>query len=283
MFPSFETSSEERSPWDLVCLEDPGIGFDCSFGRFKDPQLISVAASRKDMLGSKDLDDLSDIKQAIDHACLNECDNDCDGGDSSDADKLLEQGHQGKPPLNRLGKPASFPSGVSPPEDDEIETSLRWIFSEDLVLSPCSHSISLPTPLMLVSALKGSREKQGLPAKELRVTWAPDVYDPVPTSALHTVRGKKQQKSKKSYDKKKNGKKVQKGNSSRGGNGGSKSHKHSRRGGASSDRWYDYKPLEVNTSGNLDVFKVGGTDPYCGSSFLKVTPTKVHYSMAEAL
>ncbi|GMJ03078.1 hypothetical protein HRI_003977000 [Hibiscus trionum] len=262
MFPSSETSSKERSSW------------------FKDPQLLSVAALRKDMLGSKEVDDLSDIKQAIDHACLNECDNECDGGDSSVVDELLEQGYQSKPPLICLGKSASFPSGVSPPKDDEIETSLRLIFSEDSVQSHSSRSISSPTPLKLVSALKGSREKQGLPTKELRVTWAPDVYDPLPTSALHTVRGKKQQKSKKIYEKKKNGKKVQKGNSSR----GSKSNnKHFRRGAVSSDRWYDYKPLEVDTSGSLDVLKVGSTDPYCGTSFLKVSTTRMHYSMTEAL
>ncbi|GMI69788.1 hypothetical protein HRI_000648100 [Hibiscus trionum] len=240
------------------------------------------------MLGSKEVVDLSEIKQAILHACLNEYDNECDGGDTSDVDDLLEQGHQSKPRLMCLGKSASFPSGVSPPEDDdEIETSLKWIFSEDSAQSPCSHSISLPTPLKLVSALKGSREKQGLPKKEMRVTWAPDVYDPPPTSVLHTVRGKKQQKSKKNYDKKKNGKKVQKGNNySRGGNGGGKiNNRHFRRGASSSGKWYNYKPLEVevDTSGNLDVFKVGSTDPYCGTSFLKISPTRMHYSVAEAL
>ncbi|XP_039068271.1 uncharacterized protein LOC120214453 [Hibiscus syriacus] len=215
------------------------------------------------------------------HACLNEF----DGGDTSDVEDLLDQGHQSKPPVNCLGKSASFPSRFSPPEDDDddIETSLRWIFCEDSVQSPCSRSISLPTPLKLVSALKGSRGKQGLPTKELRVTWASDVYDPLPTSVLHTVRAKKQ-KSKKIYDKKKHGKKSKKSNnSSRGGNGGCKSNKHFRRGSsasASSDRWYDYKPLEVDTSGNLNVFKAGSTDPYCGTSFLKTSPTTMHYSVA---
>ncbi|XP_039066020.1 uncharacterized protein LOC120211593 isoform X2 [Hibiscus syriacus] len=195
-----------------------------------------------------------------------------------------KEGYQRKPPMKCLGNSASFPSGVSLPEDDDIETSLRWIFSEDSVQSPCPPSISLPSPLKLVSALKGSREKQGLPTKELRVTWAPDVYDPLPTSVLHTVSRKKQQKSKKIYDKKKNGKKVKKGNnSSRGGSGGSKTNKHFRRGFTSSDRWYDYKPLEVDSSGNLNVFKVGSTDPYCGTSFLKTSPTTMHYSVAEVL
>ncbi|XP_039013436.1 uncharacterized protein LOC120143089 [Hibiscus syriacus] len=223
------------------------------------------------MLGSKEVDDVSEINQAILHVCLNEYDNECDGGYSSNADDLLELGHQ--------SKPVSFPSDASPLEDDDIGTSLRWIFSEDAVKSPCSS-----TSLKLVSALKGSREKQGLPSKERRVTWAPDVYDPLPTSVSHTVRGKKHQRSRKNHDKKKNGKKVQKGNNySRGGNGGGKSHKHSRRGAASLDRWYDYKPLEAGTSGNLDVFKDGTTDPYCGTTFLKTSPTTMHYSVGEAL
>lgn len=37
----------------------------------------------------------------------------------------------------------------------------------------------IPT-LNLVSALKGSREKEGKPAQECRVSWDPDVYDPIP-------------------------------------------------------------------------------------------------------
>ncbi|KZV51783.1 hypothetical protein F511_11471 [Dorcoceras hygrometricum] len=44
---------------------------------------------------------------------------------------------------------------------------------------------SLPTPVKLVSAMKGNREKQGIPNKKLSVKWAPDVYDPVPASVSH--------------------------------------------------------------------------------------------------
>ncbi|XWS59780.1 hypothetical protein CRYUN_Cryun08bG0150800 [Craigia yunnanensis] len=237
-----------------------------------------------DTLGSREVDDLSDINQAILRTCLNEYDNESDGDDTSNVEELHEQGHQSKPPQKFLGKCASFPCAVSPPEEDvEIETALQRILSEDTVQSPCSRSISLPTPLKLVSALKGSREKQGLSPKKLTVTWAPDVYDPLPTSVLHTVRSKKQQKSKKNNDKKKNGKKGQKSNnSSRGG----KDKKQFRRGSGSSDRCY--KPLEVEdrivkASGDLDDFKVGSPDPYCGSSFLKKSPTRMHYSVAEAL
>lgn len=39
-----------------------------------------------------------------------------------------------------------------------------------------------------VSAMKGSREKRGVtPPQKLTVKWAPDVYDPVPSSISHTV------------------------------------------------------------------------------------------------
>ncbi|XP_073275857.1 uncharacterized protein [Primulina huaijiensis] len=41
------------------------------------------------------------------------------------------------------------------------------------------------TPAKLVSAMKGNREKQGIPTKKLSVTWASDVYDPVPASVSH--------------------------------------------------------------------------------------------------
>ncbi|XP_022747736.1 uncharacterized protein LOC111297307, partial [Durio zibethinus] len=188
--------------------------------------------------------------------------------DANDVEELLKQGHQSKLPQNCLGK------CVSP--DDEIETALQRIFSED----------SVPTPLKLVSALKGSREKQGLSPKKLTVTWAPDVYDPPPTSVLHTVRGKKQQKSKKNNDKKKNGKKGQKGSYSTRGSVGRKDSKQFCRGRGNSDRCYKLLEVEdriVNTSGDLDDFNVGSPDPHCGSSFLKMSPTRMHYSVAEAL
>ncbi|XP_073052593.1 uncharacterized protein [Primulina eburnea] len=41
------------------------------------------------------------------------------------------------------------------------------------------------TPVKLVSAMKGNREKQGIPTKKLSVTWDSDVYDPVPASVSH--------------------------------------------------------------------------------------------------
>ncbi|CAI9780134.1 unnamed protein product [Fraxinus pennsylvanica] len=82
----------------------------------------------------------------------------------------------------------------------------------------CSRSISLPTSSKLVSAMKGSREKQGIPPEELSVTWAPDVYDPVPTAASHVSSNKNHRHR---SDSKRYGKNKQKGGgkSSRGSKG----------------------------------------------------------------
>ncbi|XP_073310708.1 uncharacterized protein [Primulina huaijiensis] len=55
-----------------------------------------------------------------------------------------------------------------------------------------SQSISLPKSSKIVSAMKGSREKQGIEPKKVSVTWAPDVYDPVPTAASHVPSNKNQ-------------------------------------------------------------------------------------------
>ena len=121
---------------------------------------------------------------------------------------------------------------------------------------------------------------------KLTVKWAPDVYDPVPTLVSHTVRNKKQPKSRKKKSEKKNGKKGQKGNSSRGGS--SKDKKQFRKLGGTSELCY--KSLEphdkvievIEASTELDALDVRSQDSYCGTSFLKKSVTEVHFSVAEA-
>lgn len=136
--------------------------------------------------------------------------------------------------------------------------------------------------------MKGGREKHGASLKKLTVTWAPDVYDPAPTSVSHSVKGKKHQKYKNNRKNwKKDGKKGHKGNSSRG-----KDKKQVRKvasGIPSAERYY--KPLdccgrlEEANDGGFDDMTVGSPDPqsYCGSSFLKKSITEMHYPVAEAL
>ncbi|KDP35593.1 hypothetical protein JCGZ_09031 [Jatropha curcas] len=196
-----------------------------------------------------------------------------DGDDNSDAEEGCEELEPYGPELV-----SKRPENCAADEDNEPETALELLFSEQSV------QISLP----LVSAMKGSREKLGASPRKLTVSWAPDVYDPIPNSLSHTVKGK-QKKSRRDKDKdnnnnyKKNGKKGQKGNS-RGGAGG-KDKKQLRKAGGRSNK--GYKTLNtcdgmVDSSDELGEFDVGSPD-YCGSSFLKNSPTKFHYSVAEAL
>ena len=77
---------------------------------------------------------------------------------------------------------------------------------------------SQQTPVVLIPAIKGSREKHGLSLKKSSVSWAEDVYDPPPSIASHTRNKKQQQHKSKSKDNhKKAGKKGQKNSSSRSG------------------------------------------------------------------
>ncbi|XP_027177526.1 uncharacterized protein LOC113776537 [Coffea eugenioides] len=150
---------------------------------------------------------------------------------------------------------------------------------------PYPRSISLPTPLKLVSAMKGSREKQGAPPQKLTVTWAADVYDPVPTSVSHVPSSKPQRYR---NDNRRNGKNKLKasGKTSRGNRG--KDKKQSRKGGGRSNR--SFKPVDDEGNGacfsgphrNAIDFDVGSPDPFCGQSFLKKSVTSIHFSVTEA-
>lgn len=144
--------------------------------------------------------------------------------------------------------------------------------------------VLLQTPLKLVSAIKGSRQKLGSQPRKLTVTWAPDVYDPVPTAVSHVPNKGQCHKS----GKKKNGKNKQKNNgkSSRGSKG--KDKKQARKHGGNSQ--ISYHPLDDSnitaSSGEVQSsvvdFDIGRPDPFCGSSFLRKSITKLHFPVAEA-
>lgn len=136
-----------------------------------------------------------------------------------------------------------------------------------------ARSLSLPSPLKLVSAMKGTREKMGKPRDTLNVTWAPDVYDPLPSASSTAVISNKPRRKadrKKSIDGKKNGKNKQKKKSSKG----------------SSSK--DKKPVQNYYRGTNACYQpfegsklaVEGFD--CGSTFLKTSVTNLHFSLAEA-
>ncbi|RDY07308.1 hypothetical protein CR513_08601, partial [Mucuna pruriens] len=136
-----------------------------------------------------------------------------------------------------------------------------------------SCSVSLPAPPKLVSAMKGSREKEGGSQMKLTVKWAPDVYDPVPTLLSHTVKSKKQQKFRIKKSEKKSGKKGQKVNYSRSGSSKDKQ--------CRNRCLYPREVFEASTE--LDDLDVANHDSYCGTSYLKRSVTKVHFPIGEAL
>lgn len=152
-------------------------------------------------------------------------------------------------------------------------------------------------PSNLKSAMKGSREKNGIQPNNLTVTWAPDVYDPTPTAVSHVVTTNKNQTRSK---RKNGGKNKQKGGSngsgvaagkpSRGARVKEKKKQARKYGGTTSngclksrdedDRVVDNDPNGQRT--DLGDFNVGSPDPHCGSSFLKKSVTTMHFSLTEA-
>lgn len=173
-----------------------------------------------------------------------------------------------------LHKSATFPAAVK--EEPTLGSQLE---------NKCSmRSLSLPTESKLVSALKGSREKEGVPPRKLSVSWAPDVYDPPPTSLSHYPKKKTQQHFKSN---KKHGKGKQKNKNVRGGGSGPKEKKHYRKMGGRSDRCLDsfantdrvlssnnYKSLDLlDFDDNIDI---GSPDSKCTSSFLEQAGGTMH-------
>ncbi|CAI9762039.1 unnamed protein product [Fraxinus pennsylvanica] len=138
----------------------------------------------------------------------------------------------------------------------------------------------------LVSAMKGSREKQGILPKKLSVTWAPEVYDPVPSAVSHVVSSKNHRHR---SDSRKYGKTKQKGGgkSSRGSKGKDKKQARKNVGSASSR---SFKSLDDHNIvhgfdeplAGIENFDVGSPVAFCGSSFLKSSVTNLHYPVTEA-
>ncbi|XP_008241444.1 PREDICTED: uncharacterized protein LOC103339866 [Prunus mume] len=224
---------------------------------------LNLKDVRKEYVGIKDVGE-------VEHASSNEeIISGVEKRDACDGPKA----QQGKITQTCLNKCVTFPNanGVLP----------RNAFS-DMAEEEPETAMRMPAPSKLLSAMKGSREKEGLSPGKLTVTWAPDVYDPPTTSMSHTVTGKKQQKSKNKKNWKRDGKKGQKGSSSRG-----KEKKQYRKGGASerSHRYLDSRETLVGTNNDFGDLVVGSPDQhsYCGSSFLKNSLTSMHYPVAEAL
>ncbi|KAL9684515.1 hypothetical protein QQ045_021956 [Rhodiola kirilowii] len=141
--------------------------------------------------------------------------------------------------------------------------------------------LNLPSPSSVVSAMKGSREKQGITCTKLSVSWSPDVYDPVPTLVSHTVKNKQKRQSR---SEKKSGKGKHKGSkASKHSAGKERKQAHKSSGSTKNcyasldahDRMLSYNNQSVN-------FNVGSPE-FCANSFLKASLLKIQMPAAEAL
>ncbi|KAL6619785.1 hypothetical protein ACP70R_034924 [Stipagrostis hirtigluma subsp. patula] len=150
-------------------------------------------------------------------------------------------------------------------------------------------SVSLPPTLKLISAMKGSRQKNGMasPTENRHVKWAPDVYDPPVTSVCHSVTSSYQRRSKPRKKDKNKQKKKPKARSK-------KNHQNTVQNSsvlkapdlgledanASCDQSAPHKPGKHEAM-ILD-YSMGNQDAKCGSSFLRESVAKMHFSIAEA-
>ncbi|KAK7279445.1 hypothetical protein RJT34_24498 [Clitoria ternatea] len=163
-------------------------------------------------------------------------------------------------------------SSCSQSSDEEVDTPSTELLSKKSPDQNRSCSVSLSTPSKLVSAMKGSREKQGGSQVKFSVKWAPDVYDPAPTLLSHTVKNKKQQKSRIKKSEKKRGKKSQKVSYSKGCIGRVKKQYH--------HWWLESADIVIKASTEFDDLDVISHDSYFGTNYFK---RAVHCSVGEAL
>ncbi|KAI3706608.1 hypothetical protein L6452_24472 [Arctium lappa] len=157
-------------------------------------------------------------------------------------------------------------------KDDPDDITTEVLTHDDNAKSvnpPCSSAPSLPKPLKLVSAMKGSREKCGVgPPPKLSVKWGPDVYDPVPTSVVSNRGARKH-----------NGKKKSKKKGSRESKGKEKKQSRKKGGSGSSLNYYSEQKEEVIFASAMDFH----LDYFCGSSFANRYGSSLHLSsVAEA-
>ncbi|KAF9588836.1 hypothetical protein IFM89_016448 [Coptis chinensis] len=166
---------------------------------------------------------------------------------------------------------------VSLDEKDEVpDISLHMKSHTESENLSAECPISLPTFTKPVSAMKGSREKVGIPLKKLSVTWAPDVYDPPCNSISHMVKSHSSQRSRN----KKDSKHRHKGKSSQGSNSSKRYKKHA----GKTDYRLKSSPTSVRLSYPCSARLLYGdyNQTKFGSSFLRTSLAEVHVTVAEA-
>lgn len=186
-----------------------------------------------------------------------------------------------------LSKWATFPCSLEVPLDTlsikennvESRAAVQHQHSSIVENLAYARTMSLPTSLKLVSAMKGGRAQNGIhPTMKLFVKWAPEVHDPPATSLSHTVKKGHHQRAK---AQKKHHKNKRKGKSSR---GSGAERKHANRSSASpvSDPVDARMPTAEDAAGdrllldgygksNVEVLEYAGSthESKCGSIFLR--------------
>jgi hypothetical protein len=164
-------------------------------------------------------------------------------------------------------------------------------------------SLSLPPTLKPISAMKGSREKNGMasPTENCHVKWAPDVYDPPVTSVCHSVsssyqyqrRSKLRKKEKERKEKEKREKKERIKQKKKEKMKSKKSQQNAIQ-NSSVLQTPDLGLEDVSASnGQSSLNGLGkheavildyniSKEGKCGSSFLRESVSKMHFSIAEA-
>jgi len=188
-----------------------------------------------------------------------------------------------------LQKCATFPPSSGQPQQEDCSCCH---VGDELTCAPAyGRSVSLPPTLKLVSAMKGGREKNGVassPSENRHVKWAPDVYDPPVTSVCHSVTNSYQRRSKHRKKEKNKQKKRQKGKSK-------KNQQQSSAQNPSAPQVPGIGPKGVSTTGGQSPaddlseheagimdYSMGSQEANCGSSFLRESVAKMHFSTAEA-
>jgi len=180
-----------------------------------------------------------------------------------------------------LQKCATFPSSTTEAGEEDAR------FDTPLDAHTYQRSVSLPPTVKLISAMKGSRQKNGLPSptENRHIKWAEDVYDPPVTSVSHSVnnnyqrrpkprkKDKSKQKQKKAKSKKKPSNAIQ--NPAVPQTPGLEDF------GTSMVREAPADPGKHETK-ILDYGLSSQDAAKCGSSFLLQTVAKMHFSTAEA-
>ncbi|XP_076955183.1 uncharacterized protein LOC143629892 [Bidens hawaiensis] len=233
------------------------------------------------------------IQDTIEHDSISSASHkSCEFQKKGSCDEFLSSKTMIQAPEKCLSKHATFPSsGKTFSHQDSVTSELSTHGDNIKPNDPSAfRSVSLPARLNPVSAMKGSRDKRGVaPPVKLTVKWAPDVYDPIPTSVSHVVTNSKpslKHSKRNSKNKQKHGSKSSRGSKSKdkrqvrkssGSSSSSPGYKVER-----DEQFVEFVEPEPPSGGGIE-FHVGQQERLCGSSFMKRCGERLHLSsVAEA-